>query len=485
MESYSDDEIIRLYNSFVESVKSGGDLSEYSEDDLLDIFDYASGIPDDATSAEVIICGERRFPASNDLLKRKAFLFHQLGQEEACRGVLRRLSGKSFLRRILGIVESSELHDVYESIVDCIERLPSGKIEDGDIMYLVDIFDSSGELQFLADNADRFSRISEYPSTIYNELFHLYWEKGDYTQAVEFGRKVTEAEPFNSNAWTELADLYNIHIKDSRAAVECADFALAIDPESLGAMVVKSSALYESDPEESRQVVSQLTQIAPEDPLVLYAEAILNINDGDRQKGIEYLEKALAIAVPSQYRNIFNVLLSVIDAPLDQPLCAKLKELFETDGTVDAVRWCSELISSGSYAGAYEVFRAAYESGRMDLTDPDSVMLGAEALYRMGYYGSVVELLEAGFSGLDENLLHLTFPLALIYVLSMYRTGVKDPEEIRTYIECKMAFHQVDQTQYNLSYRLMNQSAMKRMSDFKDYLDAGLDPDLTRIDPFI
>ena len=485
MDSYPDDEMVSLYNSFVEAVKSGGDMSDFSEDDLLDIFDYASGIPDDATAAEVIIQGARYFPSSSDLLKRKAFLFHQLGQENACREIIGRMPDKSFLSRILNITETSNGNDVYGSIVRYVDQMPAGRIEDGDLMYLVDYFDSVDDLDFVAGHADSFSRISEYPSTIYNELFHLYWEKGDYSKAAEFGRKVTEIEPFNGNAWTELADLYNIQMKDPQAAVECADFALAIDPDSLGAMVVKSSALYESSPDESRRVVARLLEIAPSDPLVLYAEAILNINDGKKKEGIEKLEKALSAAEPSQYRNIFNVLLSVVEYPLPPSLHSMMLVLFETDNSVDAVRWCCDLIADGSYVGAYEVFRSAYEAHRYDFSAPEAFMTATEVLYRMGHFGSVVELLKSGYGDLDDNLLHLPLPLALMYALSRYRNDTNDSEEIRAYLECRIALHRMDQTRYTLPYRLMNQSAIKRIQVFKNALDSGVEPDFGVVDPLI
>lgn len=485
MESYPDDEMVGLYNSFVEAVKSGGDMSDFSEDDLIDIFDYASGIPDDAIAAETIIQGARFFPSSADLLKRKALLFHQLGQESACREIIGRLSEKSFLFQILNIKSTSGKKEIYKSIINCLDQMPAGRVEDGDIMYIVDYFDSIDEIVFVADHADSFSRVSEYPSTIYNELFHLYWEKGDYSKAAEFGRRVTEIEPFNSNAWTELADLYNIQIKDSQAAVECADFALAIDPDSLGAMVVKSSALYESAPDESRRVVARLVDISPSDPLVLYAEAILNINDGRKATGIDKLERALSVAEISQYRNIFNVLLSVIELPLKPGLHSMMCDLFVNDDSIDAVKWCSDLLADGSYVGAYEVFLSANKSHRFDFSDQNAFMVATEVLYRMCHFADVVELLKSGYEGLDKNLLNLPLPLALMYALSRYRNDKNDFEEIRAYLDCRITLHGMDHTGYSLSYRLMNQSAIKRMLTFKEALDAGREPDFGVVDPLI
>lgn len=485
MESYPDDEMVCLYNSFVEAVRSGGDMSEFSEDDLIDIFDYASGIPDDAIAAETIIQGARYFPSSADLLKRKAFLFHQLGQESACQEIIGRLPEKSFLFQILNITCASGVKESFKNIINYLDQMPAGRVEDGDIMYVVDYFDSLDELAFVADHADSLSRVSEYPSTIYNELFHLYWEKGNYSKAAEFGRKVTEIEPFNGNAWTELADLYNIQIKDPQAAVECADFALAIDPDSLGAMVVKSSALYESDPDESRRVVAGLVDISPSDPLVLYAEAILNINDGKKASGIDKLERALSVAETSQYRNIFNVLLSVIESSLKPGLRSMMSDLFVNDGSIDAVRWCSDLLADGSYVGAYEVFLSANKSHRFDFSDQNAFMVATEVLYRMGYFAGVVELLKSGYDGLDKNMLHLPIPLALMYALSRYRNDKKDLEEIRAYLDCRITLYGVEHTGYSLSYRLMNQSAIKRMLAFKEALDAGREPDFGVVDPLI
>ena len=65
MDSFSDDGGIKeLYRSFVEAVERDGDLSSFSEDDLIDIFDYVTGIPDDFIAGESLRVGERLYPDS-------------------------------------------------------------------------------------------------------------------------------------------------------------------------------------------------------------------------------------------------------------------------------------------------------------------------------------------------------------------------------------------------------------------------------------
>lgn len=486
MDSFSDDGGIKeLYRSFVEAVERDGDLSSFSEDDLIDIFDYVTGIPDDFIAGESLRVGERLYPDSLDLLKRRAFLWHQVGRDDLCERLLDRLPSDLFLsdmRLSRNYLSSAEFRDAFGKTIDSYEP---GSVEDGDIIYLVDYFDSFGELDIIERYADNFSRVSEYPSTIYNELFHLYWQKENYSKAAKYGRMVTELEPFNESAWTELADLNNIALMDHSEAVECADFALAINPGALEALVVKSSALYDSDPEASRRIVTRLNEIAPEDPLTLYAGGVLKLNDGMRQQGIDCLSRAIMGLSVVRSRDLYDILLRYIDGPLEKALEHRLQELFEADNSIDAVKWCRELLDKGSVHGAHAVFEASNEVDRYDFAGNNAIDIAVEAMYRTQRYDGIIAFLEIGYM-VDDSMHRLPVSLALVYALAMYRGRLKPTEDIVRFAVEMLAYHALKKDSGLFSERLVGQAAAARLEMFASMLAEGEDRvDLTRVDPFM
>ncbi len=461
--SYPDDEIKRLHASFIEAMESDRNYSSFSEDDLIDIFDYSCSISNDFVVAEVIIAGERCFPNSRELLKRKALMYHHLGQEDACEAILNQLPTNSFLNFVVSTKDLTSSPRLIDLISKQLENIKTGTIEDGDIMYAVDFFNSLNCVDVLTELADEFSRISEYPSTIFNELMHLFWEKNEYHKAAEYGRKLTDVEPFNSSAWTELADLYNVHLANPQAAVECADFALAIEPNSLGALIVKSSALYEQNPEESRNIVALIMDLAPTDSMSFYARAILNINDGRREQGIEDIIHAISLEPMSGKKELVELLMKVIDTPLSISIENLIKPIFDEDDSIDAVKWCDALISSGNYVGAYQVFKMAYSVSKYDFAASDSIYLAVEVLYRMKYFEQVIELLNSGCKNNLELRLRMPMPLALIYSLAWIRLHPANLNEVRDYVNEKLALYILTPENKKVTDLLIEEASAQRM----------------------
>lgn len=484
--SYTDDEIKRLHASFVEAMESDRNYASFSEDDLIDVFDYSCSISDDYVITEVIIAGERYFQNSRELLKRKALMYHRFEQDRACELILNQLPSDSFLNLIVSVKNEQSNSHWLDNFRHKLGGIESGTIEDGDMMYAVDFFESLNRVDVLMSLSDELSRISEYSSTIYNELMHLLWEKGDYSDALDCGRKLTDIEPFNALAWTELADLYNVHLGNHRMAIECADFALAIEPNSIGALMVKSSALYESNPEESRKIVSNIMKLAPLDSMSFYARAILNINDGKREQGVSDILYAISLKPNSGRRELIELLFKVIDKPLLQSEEGIIRSFFEEEDSYDAVKWCNSLITSGCYVGAYMVFKLSYEVSKYDFAVPDAIYLAVEALYRMKYYNQVIQLLDSGCKNSSELRLNIPMPLALIYSLAWFRSNPENSSDIITYINSRLELYIMSANSCKITERLIEEASVRRMKLLGEELTSNMGlSKLYDIDPFV
>ena len=484
--SYSDDDIKRLHASFIEAMESNRNYTSFSEDDLIDIFDYACNISDEYIITEVIIAGERCFPESKELLKRKALMYHRLGQDDACIAVINQFLPDSFLNLIIEAKKEQSISSWLPLFKEHLCRIKSGTIEDGDIIFTVDFFDSLNHIDILTSCANELSRISEYPSTIFNELFHLLWEKGYYKEASEFGRKLTEIEPFNALAWTELADLYNVNLGSIEEALECADFALAIDPNHVGALMVASSALYESKPEKSREIVAEIMKIAPNDPMSYYSRAILNINDGNVDQGVNDIIKAISLNPISGRNELLELLFKAIDKPLNSNDEHIIINMLEDDDTIDAVKLCRTLISSGYNVGAYEAFMLAKSAHKYDFGESDSFYLAVEILYRNKMYNQVIELIDLGCSNNKDMLLSMPMLLALVYSLSWCRTAPNAKEEIICFIKERLALYNPSVRFGKLADLMCDESSIRRMNLLLDELSSNNNyPNLKDIDPYI
>ena len=484
--SYSDDDIKRLHASFIEAMESNRNYTSFSEDDLIDIFDYACNISDEYIITEVIIAGERCFPESKELLKRKALMYHRLGQDDACIAVINQSLPDSFLNLIIEAKKEQSISSWLPLFKEHLSRIKSGTIEDGDIIFTVDFFDSLNHIDILTSCANELSRIGEYPSTIFNELFHLLWEKGYYKEASEFGRKLTEIEPFNALAWTELADLYNVNLGNIEEALECADFALAIAPNHVGALMVTSSALYELNPEKSREIVAEIMKIAPNDPMSYYSRAILNINDGNVDQGVNDIIKAISLNPISGRNELLELLFKAIDKPLNSSDEHIIINMLEDDDTIDAVKLCRTLISSGYNVGAYEAFVLANYAHKYDFGESESFYLAVEILYRNKMYNQLIELIDLGCSNNKDMLLSMPMLLALVYSLSWCRTAPNAKEEIICFIKERLALYNPSVRLGKLADLMCDESSIRRMNLLLDELSSNNNyPNLRDIDPYI
>lgn len=91
MDDEQPDELKKLYDDFVDALRKGADMSSFSKDDLLDIYDYSRGIPDDYVGLEALLAGIRYFPRSRDMRKRIALYMHDLGQDDLAERAAERL----------------------------------------------------------------------------------------------------------------------------------------------------------------------------------------------------------------------------------------------------------------------------------------------------------------------------------------------------------------------------------------------------------
>lgn len=421
MDNAPDEEMHKLYSAFMSAVSNGDDLSTFSKDDLIDVYDFSRGIPNDYFAYEAIAEGLRRHPKSRDLIKRKAFYFHDLGHDDLCDTYLLSLPERSFARTMAYIKNEYKLFGTEIKLGQFLPDYQIGSIEDGDIIFMVDIFLGVNRLDVVAAYADDIALISQYPSTIYSELYNAYYEKGDFAKALAYGKKLTDVEPFNASSWIELANLYLMKFGDKNSAVECAEYASAIDPDNKSPQMITALAIYDNDPAAARKMVEDVLEVDFDNEKALYVGARMDFYENHPLEGTEKILRSIEHFSLTARREPFDLLLRNLTGPLGGEAKEMLLAYIHADDMLAVEQWVEYLAADKCFLGAVELFKVAREANRFDLERPQAAYIVCESMYRLGDYEGLLKLLAPVrnadiFSDYPVSMLHMVF-------LSLYRLG--------------------------------------------------------------
>lgn len=485
MDQNSSDEIHSLYKSLCAAIARGDDLSDFSKEDLLDVYEYTRSIPDDYIANEIVGAGLRRYPKSRAFLKRKGLLFHDIGQESFCETILLGLPEKSFVRVVTamknGYVRFGSAPDFKREL----DGFAKNSIEDGDILYMIDIFDDVDGLHFLEESAELISGISQYPSTFYLELSRRNDEKGNLAAAIEYGRRLTEVDPFDITGWIHLALLY-IKDKNYDAALESTEYALAIDPEEVGSRMIKALTIYESrndDQELPQKLVAEVLSVNPDDPRALYVAAYIDLHEHRQAEGVAKIFRMIPGCNVDQRRDAYDLLLRSLTGPLDDGERIRFVELMSEYPEQNIADWIVDLNCSGAYQGAYELTLAAMGCRIYIPHTFADISALAEAMYRIGMFKEIIQFIEQNNGG--ESMMMLKPFDALIYAVSQYR--LDRMAELRQWIGAYLTFSpwRAHRKEFLLDFRLLNDGAFSRLEALRRRLDGDASVDESAFDPFI
>lgn len=132
----------------------------------------------------------------------------------------------------------------------------------------------------------------------------LFWKQGNYKKAVEFAKKVTNADQNNSMAYMFIAWLYikgnSSFPPNPREAVPYARKSVQLEPYSLPSNFWLGMAYLESgsfkDAMSSLEVCDKLSYKTKDkyfQPKMLYAKARIYAAEGDKEKALEHLKSAI------------------------------------------------------------------------------------------------------------------------------------------------------------------------------------------------
>ncbi|MDE5799672.1 MAG: tetratricopeptide repeat protein [Paramuribaculum sp.] len=418
-----DNEMRRLYERFVRSLADQSDLSVYSEDDLLDIYDYTRSIPDDYVAMEVLIAGSRMYPANEDLAKRKVLFMHDFEQDTAVVESATHLPVDSLVRTIaiFKVDRPETVEAAKERLLRAVTRQHKHSIEDGDVYFLIETLNDIGMLDAVSDTSKVLREYIAYPTTLDQELYKIYSEKGDAARAISHCQALTESEPFEANWWELLANAYTNLSDDKAAALEAIEYALALDPESRDGQLLKATLVAAENPEQSKELCKAVLRKAPDYRPALFLYAYLQFITHEGDEALDLLRRYAIAEDESIDKNFFEMLFENVDGTMPDDFMEMLRGYVGQLELPDVYLWALQLSDSGQISGTADVLEAARPRPEFMSSTP-MVRLLAEAYYRTGRYADVVELAEA----MPENDAAEDLLLTLYYALSRKRMDMTD-----------------------------------------------------------
>lgn len=412
----NDDSRQSLFDEFEsEIVKAANPEAFFDETDLVEIFDYASDLDNYIVKMEVLLYGARHYPDSQALATRRAWFYSSFGEMDAATTVNNRVREGGVLNKLLALkAEGPDENPTTRVALDAIVRQTEA-FADEDVIQLVDFCAERNLLDWVRDNRSKIEAKTPYPQTFIYEYADRAEDAGDYETAEKLFEELTMMEPFTTDFWLRLGAV-QYEAKKFEAALNSADYALAIDSVNIEALTIRAKSLYWLD-RDMAEVIRILSDIvlrpeSTEDDIRILAFA--KSDTGDSAGAVESLTLFLDTHAPS--RVAMDCLL-VIDLATGVKYAEKFFVTTQTDGGAYSA-WAEEHFRLRNYAVAAELFRIAAEQA----VTPENIRYMLEAYYLAGEYLKAVKCFERYVVISEKVWIHyptLVFP----YLMSLVRLG--------------------------------------------------------------
>ena len=387
----------------------------YSEDDLIDIFDYAGDMADDYLRMEALLLGARLYPDSVELTERRAIFYLYLDRK-AFKAFLDDNPAMDtplwqILRLNLLTPGDPGVERVLANFVD-----HCGRLTDEEVIQFVQLAGSVGASDWVLDHLDDLRAHVDYLPTLLYEAAAQAEDRGLYDRAAALVAELTDLEPYNPDYWTMHASISVMRKRYDEAAADI-DYALAIDPENLEAMRAKLALLAEDG--DSGALGRLADGILRRDPADTDTARMALEHTDSIERTVEVLDtlrgharwtyELAAIAAERQYPHLDEILADLAD-----------------QGLTEQSEW-REIGRRAYLAGAYGTLTTimnVYKTCTGDDLDCTSYLY--QILYRTGHYDMVIQMYLASrddYSLMEDG---NTYKATVMFVLAMLRTGMTD-----------------------------------------------------------
>ena len=193
----------QLYDRFREALVKPVSERFFDEDELVEIFDYAGDVSDDYVRAEVLFCGERLYPESDELRVRRSILYAEcMPSSDAFTDYVRDNAegGESIIWKMEKILDDFPDAAGAEAALDELLGMKEA-FEDEEMIRLVKLARGLGRTDWLLSRAERLRARAGYLPVLLYEMGWTFMDSDDLEHAAPFFEELTRLEPFEATYW--------------------------------------------------------------------------------------------------------------------------------------------------------------------------------------------------------------------------------------------------------------------------------------------
>lgn len=466
----------KLYQQFRRDLTKGEISSDYDENDLIEIYDFASDNGDEYVQLSVLLSAARICPDSEELSQRRGYYFYDrvaLGQGAYDMASAHKTESAlwAILWELVQLPSAGKDHEaVFDSILD-----RYSDYDDETIIQLVSACCYNDLYDWLKRRKVDIQKRCLYPDTFLYELSEEAHLRGDDGYAVELLEELTRMVPFNASYWVLLSQCY-FDLNDKANALSAVDYALAIDAKSASALNQKMIVLYNmaGKVDEALRIGADVVKDITFDFDLLYQYVFMLSSTGERHK-------REAAELMSEYIGRFPENKDLIDHLLEiefEDLNRKaLDRYYGYDSSERSwTDWAKEYYDLGSYEVCRDILMSYLtNSGSM----PEWTLL-LESLYRLGDYAQICSLYDRYIMPDDTAI--ITMLDRLLLLLAHIRCEKIDAASLLA-----RSILDTDITDiYYYDKRMLYEGIKNTTATIVDKLSAsGTDFDIASLDPFV
>ncbi len=461
-----------LYDLFKREITGSSSEYYFSEDDLTIIYDIANERNDSYVKIEVLFYGASQYPKSDKLKVRKANYYYENGNLEGAINLLNGEHEQSVLWQLLDVKinYSSDSCDVERQFLEILYT--TTEFSDEEIIQFVDVATVVLGLEWLLKYKDEISKRSPYPQTYLYELALQSDQLAMYDMAIMLLEELTMLEPFNAHFWEMLSMCYmsNGEIEQANSAI---DYALAIDQNSVSALLIKARLYYhENVTDKNIELISlQILKLYPDNILAAKILITYYINISDFNNAKLVISDAL-LKTPYD-KELIDMYLSVdnLDALNYVYNCV---ENYLT--VYDAVKWAQEYNENGQHANALEILKAIkFEPEKV----ADCINEYIEQLYISKGYSLLVCQFE------EMILVDVEFELSYTSILLFILSCVRETDYVRALSGAKSMLKTFVEKSSSVDFRIIDNTCKQLLKDIIEDIEKGRDVNIEKYDPFL
>ena len=480
------DERDQLLRRFMKVVGEPAGSDFFDEEELVELFDYTGDLGDDFLRIEVLLWGARLYPESVALSERRAALYYDLGNDSALQKVMKNVPDSSVLKRILSLRASgpdsaaaqAEMEAILHSVKD---------FKDEEIIRFVQTGCELGLYSWLKEHKAQIVARCSFPQSFLYELIPYAEENGDYDYIIQLLEELTDLEPFNSEFWEMLADYLDIHFSDAEKTLNAAEYALAIDPDSMKAAVLKASAMYQlKQPfKDIEQILRNAMTSHPDENSPVHLLADLYASEKRLDDAIDLLKEYVS-AHPND-RVTLSYLISGTQGKLDEKYLRHFYELEKPDYD-QLVEWSRSALQQFRPIVALEILKLVSKDDFMTNDEPHQLLI--TALYAAREYTQVRERFMVYKMLCETSSMLFNMNVGVLYALSAL-AWADTPEkcmeaiDVIEWMENGAAQCATEQPCMSVQEAITRNGVKEYLSKIKAMLKSGQRYDADKFNPFL